>query len=164
MAITFNTNIASAYMGLGFNPIMIPTNGASISVYSGARPTAATLASNWSSYNSNTSSFLLPYFAGGTNAWVFSSVSNSWALVPSLYNNFIGSILHTGTATWAVIWGAYMTTISNYNTATLPTTNFIVVDVSDSTGTGTLRLNNTTFTVGSAPPAWYDGTIAATSP
>lgn len=120
-------------LGNGYNPT-------AVTIYGGTKPTASQIISSWASYN-NTSPNLLAHYVGGI--W---SAPNSMTLVQ--LTSFPSAVLATnsGVGTWCICWS------SNYAlnnlAATIPTTLFIVGEVSGITGPGIIRFTDTTFTQG----------------
>lgn len=113
-----------------------------ITLYSGAQPAADTVVSSWASYNT---SFLIH--------WQNIPLINPFpeATIPYLTNNTLPSAVaatNTGTASWAIVWAgnpATGTAAGQISNATIPTTSFIIVPVSDVFGTGVLKLTTTTI-------------------
>ena len=136
MAMTFSST---------FGPIILNRLGSkfagagrSISIYSGAQPTATAITQSWSSYKSSNSIFLAHFNdVLMTNGYNLTTPSITLTTPPTSTvtpNN-------DGTAAWAIIWGA-----NNVNPAALsiPASGvFIVVPVSDQITNGVVRLAST---------------------
>lgn len=118
-----------------------------ITLYSGAQPAADTIVSSWSSYNA---SYLIH--------WQNIPLINPYpdATVPYITNNTLPSAVaatNSGTATWAIVWAgnpATGTAAGQIGNATIPTTSFIIVPVSDVFGTGIIKLTTTTIVAASS--------------
>lgn len=131
-----------------------------ITLYSGVQPSADTIVSSWASYNT---SFLVH--------WPNIPILNPFAELASPYitNDTLPSAVaasNSGTASWAILWGANPlagTGAGQISNATIPTTTFIIVPVSDVFGTGILKLTTTTIT---APTTYMflDFTLKAGGP
>lgn len=157
MTILFYTNLRNLMVGSGILKGLASSVG--ITVYSGVQPSAATITSNWSAYNSTNSNFLI-HFPGvgwthpsqGTVAFI--SITTFPAATPAT---------NTGTGTWCIIWSTNPSgaTLSG---ATLPSTSFLVGNVTDLLGNGIVRFNpNTNFTA-AVNATIVDGNISASIP
>ena len=151
MTISFHPNIRHVFAEQGVRLGL----GGGISVYSGAQPSPQTIIDNWSTtYNANQSAFL------------WTSTGTAWSLLSSI--TVYASTLPTsalpvrnGTAAWAILWST-APTLANQQTSTIPTTKFIVVDVSSNAGTGVVRfLSATMDTATSVTPQDIGITITA---
>jgi len=120
---------------------------ASITIYGGSQPTAATIEATWTNYNT---SYLLHL--------PDTSIQQPTAQTPgtgvAIINYGVPTVqtaTNTGTAAWAILWlqniaaGSSSGQIGN---ATLPSTNFMVLPVSDLTKTYPVRLSNTSIETG----------------
>jgi hypothetical protein len=127
-----------------------------VTIYSGVQPTAQTVESNWLTYKSSNTICLAHYnnmisfsYNIGTLTYYFTNVSNT----------ITTNALHSGTATWAIIWNA---TTADVSLNSIPASSkFVVVPVSDTTGVGAIRYTSTTATLGS-PFVPYDGGVTLT--
>jgi hypothetical protein len=127
-----------------------------ITVYSGVQPTAQTVESNWASYKSSNTICLAHYdnlvnfqYNAPTKTYYFTNTTNT----------ITTTALHSGTATWAIIW---MDTTVNVSLNSIPALGkFVIVPVTDNTGVGVIRYANTTATLGS-PFVPYDGGVTLT--
>ena len=112
--------------------------GRSISIYSGAQPTATAITEAWSSYKSSNSIFLAHFNdVILTNGYALTTPSLTLTTPPT--STITPS--NNGTASWAIIWGA-----NNVNPAALsvPASGvFVVVPVSDQLSNGVVRLAST---------------------
>lgn len=125
-----------------------PTVTLAVTIYSGVKPSAATITSSWSSYNT-TYLFHQP----GVNY-----VQAQFNLVPGggfltrSNNPTAVTALNAGTASWCIIWCnnvAAGTGAGQIGNATLPNANFIVGDVTIGSGDGIVTLNSLAITGGS---------------
>jgi len=154
-----------------------------ISIYSGVQPTAETIENSWSSYKSSDASFLAHYpaptwtantsvqdtqlgYNGGSTA--FNNGNGQWyglGSTPVLFSTSGPTAnvtpVHSGTATWAIIWDS--TVVSAPNASTIPTTNFMVVPVGGMTSNSSIRLITTSIST-SANSRIEDAGITITSP
>lgn len=127
-----------------------------VTVYSGSQPTAQQVESNWSTYKSTSAICLAHYnnlisfsYNEGTLTYYFTNTLNA----------ITANALHSGTATWAIIW---MATTADITLTSIPSNSkFIVVPVTDTSGVGTIRYTNTTATQGQAFIP-YDGGMTIT--
>lgn len=125
----------------------------SVSVYSGVtQPTAAEIAADWASYRSTTANFLVHY--ANQVSW---SVNSLTYYFTNTSNTISANPLRAGTATWAIIWFGNVTDVQAAATS-LPMSNFIVVPVSDTSGTGVIRYTDTALVTG-GPAQPYDGGV-----
>lgn len=164
MAITFNTNIQNSACYYTFNTgVGLSNNQTGITIHSGARPTASAVAASWSTYKYGTSTFLASYSGGWGSIWTYTAATNSWAAnTTPVYQ---ASANNTGTATWACIWSSVPQSNPSfyYGQSSLPSSNFCIVDVSDTSGVGILRVSTTSF-VASVNTPILDITMKMTSP
>lgn len=140
---------------------------ASITVYGGAQPTATDVANNWNSYKSSNADCLAHFVVGP--AWAYNAGTLTWY---NTSNTSTTLTYNTGTATWAIMWngssalgysGGQVSSVQ-ISGSTLPNSGaFEVVPVSDSTGTGVIRMVDvnivpgTTATVTSSGMAFVFG-------
>lgn len=134
-----------------------PTAAMSVTVYGGIKPTAATITSSWTSYNT-TYLFHQP----GVNY-----IQANYNLVPG--GGFLTrtgvpaavTALNSGTASWCIIWCSNVatgTSAGQIGNATLPNANFIVGDVTIGSGDGIVTLTSLVIT-GDASSSILDSTI-----
>jgi hypothetical protein len=143
-----NTNSSSGGIG---------AHSFGISVYSGAVPTPALFITNWTTYNYANSNFLAHYLSSSWSQPAQGNLLQMFSPPTATPNN-------TGSAAWAVIWGTTALngvppTLPQIQSGTIPTTCFMIVNVSDSLGDGVVRFVSTAFTTGT-PVTIFDGTIA----
>jgi hypothetical protein len=115
-----------------------------ISIYSGVQPDPATFEGSWSSYKASNTNFLAHVPA---MTWT-SNVSNPMAVggVASFITANASSNVtpvHSGTASWAVIWDS--TVGAAPNASTIPTTNYLIIDAGALSGNNSVRLASTTL-------------------
>lgn len=140
MAIVYSTSFRTVYttkLSQAFS------SSTSLTIYSGAQPTPATLISSWSSYNSTNSNFLW-HCPNGLTLSVTGSVNIYASGIPSSilpYNN--------GTASWAVLWSSAIA-YSSMGSGTIPNTYFMICPVTSNTGNGVVRLQTTTLETSTA--------------
>lgn len=139
---------------------------ASITVYGGAQPTATDVANNWNSYKSSNADCLAHFVVGP--AWAYNAGTLTWY---NTSNTSTTLTYNTGTATWAIMWNGNSVLVGGGGSissvqisgGTIPSNHFQVVSVSDSTGTGIVRMVNvnvvpgTTATVTSSGMAFVFG-------
>ncbi len=113
-----------------------------VTVYAGAQPAATTISSSWTSYNSN---FLLHIDNVVISAPSIASVSPQLTLSSSAS----ATAFNTGTASWAILWPTFPTQ-ATIQGSSLPSTRFLVVPVSSSTGTGVVRFTSTSIVSGNS--------------
>lgn len=147
------SSIRNLMLGRGIAPAF--SAPFAISVYGGIKPPAATIANNWSAYNSDSTDFLAHYQGA---SWQQPSWGTILALsaIPAANN-----ALHSGTGTWCILWTTNVTPAAVALT-TLPNTQFIVADVSEFGGNGVIKFTSTVFTLGS-PNSIVTGNINASS-
>lgn len=107
---------------------------ASITVYSGAQPTAVTVQGDWTSYKTSNVECLAHFLTGPS--WSYNAGTLTWY---NTTNPNATNVYNTGTASWAIIWSKTISTVLVQG-STLPDTQFVVVPVSTATGTGILRM------------------------
>jgi hypothetical protein len=150
MALQFHPNLRNLFLGRGIAAAF--TNQFSITVYSGAQPTAAQVTSNWSLFNQDTSNFLVHYTGAG-----WTQPSNGLLLQLTL--PAAQPVVRGGTASWAILWASEVTSLQVQST-TLPSAVFIVVPCSSDVGQGVIRFANTALVEG-ASVAILDGSMGA---
>jgi hypothetical protein len=149
----FSTSIRNLMLGRGLLANL--SSPCSISVYTGAQPTAANFIANWSSYSSGNPAFLVHYTGAVWNQ-PSNGVLMQLATVPAAT-----APANTGTATWCIIWSTAITGIQ-MAAGTVPSNNFIIGPCSDAIGDGIIRFSNPAL-VASTPVVILDGSIGATS-
>jgi hypothetical protein len=152
MTVKFTTSIRNLTIGRGILSGIAAS--VAVSIYSGAQPTAANIITNWTSYNSTNSIFLLHYSSVGftqpASGILMTVTTFPAATLPT----------NTGTGAWAIIWAT--NPLIAAMSGAIPTTSFIVGPVSDSVGNGIIRFSNTTITTG-VSKSLLDGSIGALS-
>ncbi len=138
MTMLFSGGIANlaAYMGIQQATL---NNASAVTIYSGTKPTAAQIISNFTPWN-NTSSNLLAHYT--TGYW---TVPNYGTLIQLTTKPAAVNATNSGVGTWCIVW------VSNHSLgmmSALPDPTFIVGDVSGPTGPGIIRFSDTTFTAG----------------
>lgn len=136
---TFRNLIAEYGFRRGFsNP--------SITIYAGTQPASSTLISSWSSYNSSSSN-LLWHVQGSASSLQFSLLNNVTMYASTLPTST--NPVRNGTASWAVVWATNIA-YSAMGISTIPSTYFMIVPVSLTTGNGVCRLQSTTLSTATA--------------
>lgn len=142
MAITFHSNIKNLLLGRG---VVNGLSGA-ISIYSGTQPSATTILSNWTAYNSDSATFLAHYSGA---VWAVVS-QNTQSMVSLTTLPTASDTVHSGTGTWCILWSTNPL-LGAMSAAIIPTTSFIIAPVSITPGIGTVRFDaNTTFVAGTS--------------
>lgn len=136
-------------------------SGGAITIYSGAQPTAVTVASDWASYKSSNAA-CLAHFISGPN-WSF----NAGTLTYYNTNNTSTTLtFNTGTATWAIVWtgisgsSTFTGAVSQVqlSSGTLPNSGgFAVVPVTDLAGTGLVKLADVNIVPGTTATTTSSG-------
>jgi hypothetical protein len=133
-------------------------SGGSMTVYSGEQPTADTVAASWSSYRTTNDACIAHIQTSPT--WQHNVLTST-----TFFTNVSGAItataLNTGTATWAILWDADVTSVQAGLT-TLPDDRFLVVPVGTTSSNAIIRFTNTNFVPGNAVTP-YDGGITVTN-
>lgn len=105
-----------------------------VTVYSGSIPSNTSMViNNWINYNRNSSLTLWHASTGCTLEILGSNIINA-SNVPTSVNP-----LRTGAASWFILWNANNVDI---DVATIPTTSFMIGDVSSLFGTGIMKFVN----------------------
>lgn len=138
--VQFQQNIRNLMVGRGMLPVFSSSGSSAITIFSGAQPSANTLISEWDTIKANTllSWGAVTHIQSGANSpgtGIF-----TMGAAPAATAN-----LSTGTATWGVIWATNSATTAS---SALPTALFIVVPVSDTLGSGVIKLATTNITSG----------------
>lgn len=115
-------------------------------VYAGARPTAAQILASWPTYNSSSNDLLAHWVSAG---WTVPNITSATTgnVLTIIYAPANVMPIHSGTATWAIIWPGNISQAS-LSSSTIPSTSFMVVDVSDLNGVGVLKFNTLSVIVG----------------
>lgn len=153
MAVLFQKNIRNfmswAFISQGTNSTSYGlTTTYAITVFSGVQPSASTIQSSWSSYNTT----FLCHWQGVIlyNVYSQSPASSGYPQGFVLQNN-PGSVtaINSGTASWCILWPTNPTqaTVSG---SSLPSTKFMVGPVSNQASNGLVRFISTSFTSGSS--------------
>lgn len=154
MAIIFNQNIQNLWCAAGIlrggttyaSPAsQTYTSIWAITIFSGAQPSAATITSSWSSYNTvylcHWQNVTL-YVANADTSGAAQGLGIYSAVSPATANA-------SGTASWAILWPTNPTE-ATIQSSSLPSTQFIVCTASDNAGTGIVRLASTTILSGNS--------------
>lgn len=152
MALIFSQSMRNLMIGRGI--LANFASPCSISIYMGIQPTSDNIISNWVSYNSGTSGFLIHY-TGATWSQPSSGILMQLSTFPAA-----GFPINTGTASWCILW-ATAVTAANVASTTLPSNNFIVAPCSDSVGLGVIRFSNPNLSTASSAVI-LDGSLGAT--
>jgi hypothetical protein len=153
MALIFSTSITKLMTTSGISSILSPSNdNTAITVYSGTQPAAADIITNWASYTSSNAN-CLAHFNGCI--WQTQPVGSSLAQVATYPTS---TPAYSGIATWAILWCNMDVNASQLSGSVIPTSLFFVVPVSDTTGTGIIRFESTTFVAGT-PVSVLDASI-----
>jgi hypothetical protein len=163
MALMFRDSAKFVYLYRGILQGMASLGGTApnqvgytaITVYGGTRPTAAAILASWPTYNSATSNLLAHFVSAGWNIPGVTLTTGSVMAMPYPPGNAIP--LHTGTGTWAILWPTNISQASLAN-STIPSTSFMVVDISDLAGTGVVKFNTLDFVTG-VSHAVYSGSM-----
>jgi hypothetical protein len=124
----------------------------SITIYSGAQPTAQTIEANFINYNQDSAGCLAHYSTGPT--WLYNDGTKTYYFT-NTSNTITTNALRSGTASWAIIWMA--TGVSITSTTDAPASSkFIVVPVTNNSGIGVIRYTSISTTQGQAFVP-YDG-------
>lgn len=160
---SYSTIVTRSMTRRSFDKIFTPITDGSISrstpvrsftVYSGVQPTAQTVETNWINYNAQAAGTLAHYSTG--TAWSYNSGTLTYYFT-NTSNTITTTALHSGTATWAIIWAAGSVSITS--DSTVPAAGkFIVVPVTTTSGIGGIRYTSTTATQGQAFVP-YDGGV-----
>lgn len=114
------------------------TSTYAVTVYSGVQPAASAITTTWTNYNS----LFLVHIQN-----VVLQCANFAATNPiiDLSSSGSGTAVNSGTAAWAILWPTNPTQASVQG-GTIPSTQFVVCDVSTILGLGVIRFNSTTIT------------------
>ena len=145
MALTFFSDVLNAFVYNGIYSQVswnVSTN-TSVTVFSGTQPSAADVLASWPTYSAQ----YLAHWTGvqwptpaGYNT--LGSGNQITANTPAAQNAF-----RSGTATWAIWWTSNISE-ATVQGASLPSTAFVILPVSGSTGTGCVRMTSTSLTSG----------------
>lgn len=146
MAIIFSQSISGTMIARGIMVPMGMTTTASssitvsLTVYSGVQPSAATIASSWSSYNT-TYLFHLPGVSYFIPNWDNTTLLGGYMTKNN--NPTAVAAINSGTASWAIIWCSNVAAGSGagqIQNATIPNTSFLVGPVTLDSGNGIVKL------------------------
>lgn len=107
----------------------------SVTVYSGALASPTTIVNNWTTYNQS-SALCLWHAPNGCSWQVLTNTILSNATIPAAV-----APLRSGTASWFIAWP----TAVNINSVSIPTTRFMVGDVTNLFGTGIMKFVDTSL-------------------
>jgi hypothetical protein len=144
MALEFDTTMPGLMINRGIKMALAATTA--ITVYKGTQPSGADIANNWNNYKQSSLECLAHY--NGAN-WV-QQIAHS----PLLAVNNIPTTspaFNSGEATWAILWSTGITA-GSIASNTLPSTSFIIVPCSNTTGKGVVRFIDPVFVSGIANP------------
>ena len=158
----FSSGLAISSSAPGFAPVGTSVGFlCSVTIYSGAQPTATQVAAGWSGYNSAQPNFLLHYPLN-TIGWAKTSYDNAFMSITSF--GTAQNAVNSGTVSWGIIWCADGSSVSTASMAsgTLPNAYFWVVPVTDMAGTGVIKMGTSVLTAGQ-PYSIADGQFGATA-
>jgi hypothetical protein len=117
-----------------------------VTIFSGVQPSAATITSGWTSYNTT----FLAHWTGVGYQYIGSNIPGVGLISQS---NTPTAVLaaNSGTASWGIIWGSNVAAGSSSGQiggSTLPNTRFIVGPVSLAGGNGMISLSTLTIVSG----------------
>lgn len=159
MALLFSPSIANMFVFRGILgavtgvsttgvPIpMQPTAAMSVTVYSGVKPSAASITASWGSYNTT----YLFHQPGVNYIQANPGLIPGGAFITRTNVPAAVTALNSGTASWCIIWCSNVAAGSGagqIGNATLPNANFIVGDVTIGSGDGIVTLSNLVVTGG----------------
>jgi hypothetical protein len=124
----------------------------SMTIYSGAQPSAQTIEANWVNYNQNSASCLAHYSSGPT--WLYNAGTLTYYFT-NTNNAITTNALRSGAASWAIIWKANSVSITSLSDPPAAG-KFIVVPVTNNSGIGGIRYTSISTTQGQAFVP-YDG-------
>lgn len=115
-------------------------NNFAVTVYSGSLASPQTVVNNWTTYNQN-SALCLWHASSGCSWQILTSTILNTATIPAPT-----APLRNGTASWFIAWP----TAVSINTVNIPTTKFIVGDVTNLFGTGIMKFVDTSLNTSTA--------------
>lgn len=136
MALIYSTSMRNL---MARRAILQGFSSPSLTIYSGAQPTPATLISSWSSYNNTNSSLLYHAQSGLTLTLAASEISIYGSALPATIP------VRAGTAAWGVIWSGSVA-YSSMGTSTIPSTTFMICPVTASDSNGVVKLQSASMT------------------
>lgn len=146
MALQFSSSIKTLYAGLGLNnhsgsgyDIFNPS-GRTISIHSGAQPSASAILQNWSVHrwgSSSSEKTLLAVY--NDSGWTLNGPSITMTKFPIPVTP-----VRNGIASWAILWSVEMG--SNISSTSSPVYPFVVVPVTTTAGDGVIRFTSLDFT------------------
>ena len=142
MTLLYHPNIKRLFAERGIRQGL----GGSMTVYSGAQPTPQTVLNSWSSYNQ------------GAAVCLWHSSGIIWSLQNSLtvYASTLAAAatpFRAGTAAWCIIWNTTVlagASAGQLGAATIPSSRFIIGDVTTTAGSGVVRFSSINFTTSSS--------------
>lgn len=146
MALTFAAALATKFASRAIRDSF--ASPCAITIYSGAKPSAATIAANWAAYTSSNAIFLAHYSGA---VWGVSTNLVFLSTVPAAVNP-----INNGDATWAILWTTNPL-LASMNGA-IPTTSFIVVTVGNLSSLDPVRFSNITMST-ATPVAINDASV-----
>lgn len=139
MTILFSSSIANLMIGQGL--LNGFSNPMAISIFGGTKPTAAQITASWSSYNTSNPNFLAHYLGAGWTQPNSGTILALTTIPPAIAS------INTGTGSWCILWATNVSAATAAG-STLPSTQFIVADVSDFSGTGVIKFTDLNFVAG----------------
>jgi hypothetical protein len=133
MAVKFSSSFAT--MAASMTRFVFASNF-SATVYSGSLASPSTIIANWSTYNQN-SAICLWHGSGINWGLLGTNILNASTVPPA------AAPFRNGTASWFIAWTV---PVSSVNTVSIPTTRFVVGDVSNLFGTGIMKFVDTALT------------------
>lgn len=147
MAITFTSDVLNAFVYSGVHAMFAwnPSYPTSVTVFSGAQPTAAQVTSAWSTY----SAAYLVHWTGVVWPTPIGASTLDSGNVTTATTPVAKTAFRSGTATWAILW-PFDISEATVQGSTLPNASFVVLPASASSGTGCVRLTSTTISSGTS--------------
>lgn len=112
-----------------------------LTIFPGAQPSGSAIAASWPTY----SALYLQHWrtAGYTQPNANTYGAGNYVSATTLPS--ISAAYRSGTATWGILWASDITE-ATIQGASLPATRYIIVPVTDISGTGVIKLSSTTIT------------------
>ncbi len=142
MALLYHPNIKRVFAERGIRQGL----GGSVTVYSGVQPTPQTILNSWASYNQSAANCL--WHSSGI-VWSLQNSLTVYASTPPT----AAIPLRAGTAAWCILWNSTISTgvsSGQLGSATIPSTRFIIGDVTTTANSGVIRFSSLNFTTASA--------------
>lgn len=111
-----------------------------VSIYSGVQPDATTFENSWSNYQASDSVFLAHFPAPTWTSNASTMAAGNVCLFSTANATSNVTPLHSGLASWAVIWDSSVVTAPT--SPTVPTTNYIICDVGEMLSNSAVRMVN----------------------